>query len=73
MIKRRTVRNIPLTPDEQRKRLGLGDAFALIAQPIAKASDAVLGTHLANCGGCAHRKDAMNAAVPSINPIDLLK
>lgn len=73
MIKRRIVRNVPLTPDEQRKRLGLGDAFEMVAQPVAKAADVILGTNLSNCGGCAQRKDRMNQAVPDINPLNLLK
>jgi len=31
---------------------GLGDVVAIVADPIAKFSDKVLGTHLENCGGC---------------------
>ena len=45
-------------------RHGLGDAVASIAQPIAKALDAVLGTKVATCGGCASRKAYLNSLVP---------
>lgn len=58
------VRNEP----KPREKLGLGDAVALVAQPIAKAIDAttrvLLGrdfaTDLANCGGCKKRADKLN-------------
>lgn len=51
--------------------LGLGDAVALVAQPIARAIDAAtsmlpkrLRTNVAGCGGCQKRKEALNKAVP---------
>jgi len=40
--------------------LRLGDAVAAFAQPVARAIDAVAGTHLVNCRGCQKRKDALN-------------
>lgn len=42
------------------KRFGLGDAVALVAQPIARAVDAVAGTKIAQCGGCKKRRAALN-------------
>ena len=56
----------PITPAKWRaygqcKNFGLGDAVALVAQPIAKAIDAVAGTNLKECGGCAKRRAALNA------------
>lgn len=45
---------------------GLGDLVATVAEPIARASDALLGTKLVGCGGCAKRKAALNALVPNI-------
>jgi hypothetical protein len=42
---------------------GLGDVVALFAEPIARASDALLGTHLVGCGSCAERRAALNKAV----------
>lgn len=45
---------------------GLGDAVALVAQPIAKAIDAVAGTNIKQCGGCAKRREALNALVPKL-------
>lgn len=42
---------------------GLGDAVALVAQPIARVVDAVAKTDLQNCGGCAERKARWNAAL----------
>lgn len=45
---------------------GLGDLVALFAEPIARASDAVLGTHLVGCGSCAERRAALNKLVPKL-------
>jgi len=42
------------------KPFGLGDAVAVVAEPIARLSDAVLGTKLVGCGGCAQRRAALN-------------
>lgn len=41
---------------------GLGDAVAVIAEPIASALDAVVGTKIKGCGGCARRREALNRA-----------
>lgn len=46
------------------KPFGLGDAVESVAQPIAKAIDAVLGTHVTGCGGCAQRKAYLNSLMP---------
>lgn len=46
---------------EGETRPGLGDRVASIAQPIAKGIDAILGTNIANCGGCAKRKNLLNS------------
>lgn len=43
---------------------GLGDAVAVVAQPIAKAIDSVLGTKVRECGGCKARQAALNKAFP---------
>ena len=43
---------------------GLGDAVALLAQPIARVIDSVLGTNVQGCGGCKARKAALNQALP---------
>jgi hypothetical protein len=48
------------------KPRGLGDLVALIAEPIARASDAVLGTHLVGCNSCAERRAALNNLVPKL-------
>ena len=45
---------------------GLGDLVALFAEPIARASDAVLGTHLVGCNACAERRAALNKLVPKL-------
>lgn len=39
---------------------GLGDAVAAVAQPVAKAIDAILGTKVAECGGCKARQAWLN-------------
>jgi hypothetical protein len=38
----------------------LGDKVAAVAQPIAKAIDAVAGTKIQECGGCKRRQEALN-------------
>lgn len=55
------------------KKIGLGDAVAILAQPVAKVVDAIAGTNLKNCLSCAERKANWNQSFPSINPLDLLK
>lgn len=42
---------------------GLGDAVAAVAHPIAGAIDAVLGTNVKGCAGCAQRREALNRVV----------
>lgn len=43
---------------------GIGDVIALVAKPIARASDTMLGTSLTNCRGCEKRKESLNQAIP---------
>lgn len=45
---------------------GLGDVVALFAEPIARASDAVLGTKLVGCNACAERRAALNRLMPKL-------
>lgn len=53
---------------------GLGDAVAAVAQPIARALDKVLGTAIAQCGGCKARQAALNRMVPNLLPgVDVKK
>lgn len=52
----------------ERKIRGLGDAVAVVAQPVAAAIDAVAGTSIKTCGGCAKRRAALNKAVPFGQP-----
>lgn len=40
--------------------MGLGDAVAIVAQPVAHTIDKVLGTDVANCAGCGERQDTWN-------------
>lgn len=48
---------------------GLGDLIAVFAEPIARISDAALGTKLTGCGACSKRREALNSIVPDItNP-----
>lgn len=39
---------------------GLGDMVAKVAQPIAKAIDAVAGTNIHECSRCKQRQEALN-------------
>ena len=48
------------------KPRGLGDLVAIFAEPIARASDAVLGTHLVGCNSCAERRAALNRLIPEL-------
>lgn len=43
---------------------GLGDIVYMIANPIAFAADALLGTNIQGCRGCGQRQDSLNQAVP---------
>ena len=47
-------------PEPPPAGLGLGDFVATLAQPIARVSDAVLGTKLVGCSSCAERQAALN-------------
>ena len=42
------------------RKLKLGNAVAVVAQPVAAALDYLLKSDLKNCGGCAKRKDRLN-------------
>ncbi len=48
--------------------MGAGDAFALVAQPVAKLIDSIAGTDLANCLPCKNRRAAWNKAIPFTKP-----
>lgn len=43
---------------------GLGDLVAKVAQPIAHGLDVIIGTNIANCGGCGKRQQKLNELVP---------
>lgn len=44
---------------------GLGDTIAKVLHPIAKGIDSIIGTELANCGGCTDRQEDWNIRFPS--------
>jgi hypothetical protein len=48
------------------KQFGLGDLVAVFAEPIARVSDATIGTKLVGCGSCAERRAALNRLVPKL-------
>ena len=70
------VNGLIVVPDDAAQRIlddcrrihGAGDIVAIVAQPIARAIDAIAGTNIANCGGCAKRRQAMNEAMPLTRP-----
>lgn len=43
---------------------GLGDVVAAFAKPVARAIDAIAGTNLKKCGGCAKRQQKLNEKFP---------
>lgn len=55
----------PPAPEPAQAR-GLGDLVATLADPIARASDALFGTHLVGCQPCAQRREALNRLVPKL-------
>lgn len=66
------VNGLIVVPDDAAQRIldgcrkirGAGDLVAIIAQPIARAIDAVAGTNIVNCGGCAKRRQQLNEIIP---------
>lgn len=55
------------------RKTGLGTVVEAIAKPLAKRIDRMtrplpkpLRTNLAECGGCKHRRDALNGIVPDV-------
>jgi len=52
--------------DQPPQITGAGDAFAIVAQPIARIIDKVAGTDIEHCGGCKKRRAAWNKAIPFI-------
>lgn len=61
----------PLPRISASKYRGLGDVVAAVAQPVAKALDAALGTDMQNCGGCGGRQEWLNEAVPFKKSLDV--
>lgn len=53
-------------PPTAPKPRGLGDLVATLAEPIAAASDKLLGTHLVGCQSCAERRAALNRLIPKL-------
>jgi hypothetical protein len=43
---------------------GVGDLIAKVAQPVARAIDAFLGTNIQNCDGCLDRQNKLNEILP---------
>jgi hypothetical protein len=44
-------------------KIGAGDLVAMVAQPVARTIDRVLGTKVASCASCKARREALNRAV----------
>lgn len=58
---------IQIMPARIRRMRGLGDAVHAVANPIARAIDAVAGTDIQHCAGCVGkggRRERWNEAVP---------
>ena len=62
----RLTREYFIAPPPPPKPRGLGDLVAIFAEPIARASDAALGTHLVGCNSCAERRAALNKLLPKL-------
>ena len=66
---KKTVNLMPFRPAKIR---GAGDVVHALAQPIARAVDAVAGTNLTNCGGCAQRRETLNQIIPMKKILSIL-
>lgn len=60
-VKTETVKQ--LKPKLEEGYLKLGDAFEVVAQPIAKGIDYIFGSNVQDCGGCGRRKEKLNRLV----------
>jgi hypothetical protein len=47
-------------PPSHRRKVGLGDLVHAGLKPIVTVIDAVAGTNLKGCGGCAARREKLN-------------
>lgn len=69
----RALKNVTITRNPVQTRLGLGDAVAAVATPIARALHLPCidpaTKQLRPESGCAKRKARLNAAVPNVNPL----
>lgn len=66
MLTEQQQRDIIALRQARRRRLGLGDALAAVAEPIAGAIDAVAGTRLKGCQPCRGRRARLNNLVPDL-------
>ena len=64
-VKTETVKQ--LKPKLEDGYLKLGDAFAVVAQPIAKGIDMIFGSNVQGCGGCEERREKLNKLVKKRN------
>lgn len=56
-----------LTPPARPPRpVGLGDAVARVAEPIAGLVDKLTGSKLVGCQPCGQRRDALNRLLPNL-------
>lgn len=46
--------------DDGTQKTGLGNIVAAVAQPVARTIDRILGTNVANCGGCKQMQTNLN-------------
>jgi len=51
---------VSYAPPSDRKIRGAGDLVHFLAQPVAKAIDAMAGTNLQTCAGCKRRREKLN-------------
>ena len=49
-----------------RAPVGLGDAIAAVANPIAQVMDKLTGSKLVGCQPCGQRRDALNRLLPNV-------
>jgi hypothetical protein len=54
------IHKAPFQKVSRRRPFGLGDAAALVAQPIAGVIDRVAGSNISRCSKCAKRKKRWN-------------
>lgn len=67
IVRNPALTNQPAAVATKPRGFGLGDAVALIAQPVAKVVDKLAGSKIATCSPCSQRRQRLNSLVPDLS------